>query len=100
MQRVEEKRVLIIFAITAIAWITRTQPFGGWTGLFNTPEIGDSTIALFMVVIMFIIPNGKGGKLLDGETAQGIPWGLLVLFGGGIALAKAFTASGLSETKV
>lgn len=96
--RIEEKRVLIIFAITAIAWITRTQPFGGWTGLFNTPEIGDSTIALFMVVIMFIIPNGKGGKLLDWETAQGIPWGLLVLFGGGIALAKAFSASGLSET--
>ncbi|MGK7876300.1 MAG: DASS family sodium-coupled anion symporter [Xenococcaceae cyanobacterium] len=96
--RREEKRVLIVFAMTAVAWVTRTQPFGGWTGLFGTPGVGDSTIALFMVVVMFIVPNGKGGKLLNWKTAEKIPWGLLILFGGGIAIANAFSASGLSES--
>ena len=45
---------------------------------------------------MFLVPNGKGGKLLDWETAANIPWGMLILFGGGIAIAKAFVVSGLS----
>jgi len=45
---------------------------------------------------MFLIPNGRGARLLDWETAAKIPWGMLILFGGGIALAKAFVASGLS----
>jgi sodium-dependent dicarboxylate transporter 2/3/5 len=45
---------------------------------------------------MFLIPNGKGERLLDWETATKIPWGMLILFGGGIAIAKAFIVSGLS----
>ncbi len=93
-----EKRVLIIFVITALAWSTRIEPFGGWSRLLGTPEVGDSTVALFMVVVMFILPDGQGGKLLDWETAERIPWGLLILFSGGIAIANAFSASGLSES--
>lgn len=93
---VAQKRVLIIFIITAIAWMTRTQPFGGWSGLLGTPGVGDSTVALLMVLVMFLVPDGKGGKLLDWETASGIPWGILLLFGGGIAIANAFSSSGLS----
>ena len=45
---------------------------------------------------MFLVPNGAGGRLLDWKTAAGIPWGILILFGSGIAIAKAFVASGLS----
>jgi sodium-dependent dicarboxylate transporter 2/3/5 len=46
---------------------------------------------------MFIVPNGKGGRLLDWDTAKSIPWGMLLLFAGGIAIAKGFVASGLSN---
>ncbi len=94
--RSEEKRTLIIFGLTALAWITRGAPFGGWSELFNTPIAGDSTVALAAVVIMFMTPNGKGGRILDWHTAKEIPWGMLLLFAGGIALAKGFAASGLS----
>jgi len=48
-------------------------------------------------VLMFIVPNGKGGRILDWDTAKSIPWGMLLLFAGGIAIAKGFVASGLSE---
>ncbi|GHF97688.1 SLC13 family permease [Thalassotalea marina] len=95
--REEEKRTLYVFGFAAVAWITRTQPFGGWSDWFNVPMAGDSTVALFAVVLMFLIPNGKGDKLLDWQSAVDIPWGMLLLFAGGIAIAKAFGASGLSE---
>lgn len=94
--RSEEKRTLIIFALTAIAWITRGAPFGGWSSLFDVSIAGDSTVALAAVVIMFMTPNGKGGRILDWNTAKEIPWGMLLLFAGGIAIAKGFSASGLS----
>ena len=94
--RVEEKRTLWIFGLTALAWITRGEPFGGWSSLLDIKIAGDSTVALFSVVIMFLVSNGKGGKLLDWDTAKTIPWGMLLLFAGGIAIAKGFTASGLS----
>jgi len=94
--RSEEKRTLIIFALTALAWITRGAPFGGWSSLFDVSIAGDSTVALAAVVIMFMTPNGKGGRILDWNTAKEIPWGMLLLFAGGIAIAKGFAASGLS----
>ncbi len=94
--RVEEKRTLWIFGLTALAWITRKDPFGGWSEWLNIPLAGDSTVALLAVVMMFIFPNGKGEKLLDWQTAKKIPWDMLLLFAGGIAIAKGFTASGLS----
>ena len=92
-----ERRVLAVFAITAIAWLTRTGPFGGWTAWFGLPATNDAMVALLAVVAMFLIPNGEKGRLLDWETANKIPWGMLLLFGAGIAIAKAFVASGLSE---
>jgi sodium-dependent dicarboxylate transporter 2/3/5 len=93
---VAERRVLVVFAITAVAWVTRSEPFGGWSGLIGAPGVGDSTIALAAVVAMFLVPDGRAGRLLDWESAAKIPWGLLLLFGGGIAIARAFGASGLS----
>ncbi len=93
-----EKRVVIVFAITALFWITRRQPFGGWSDLFGLEQTNDAMVALIAVVVMFLVPNGKGGKLLDWETAAQIPWGMLILFGAGISIASAFQSSGLSET--
>ncbi|AWB67137.1 sodium:dicarboxylate symporter [Saccharobesus litoralis] len=102
-----EKRVLFVFGLTAFAWIFRQAPYGGWTGLLDTKLIGDSTIALAAVVVFMLVPNGetqidkKGnqvqGRLLDWQTAANIPWGMLLLFAGGICIAKAFQASGLSQ---
>ena len=93
-----EIRVLAVFAATAFFWVTRKQPFGGWTELFGLSITNDAMVALLAVVVMFLVPDGKGARLLDWETAERIPWGMLVLFGAGISIATAFTASGLSET--
>ena len=86
-----EKIVLIIFAATAIAWVTR--------GLFwkdLAPFVGDHVIALVAVAALMILPSGKNReRLLDFKTASKIPWGVLVLIGGGLALASGFTATGL-----
>jgi sodium-dependent dicarboxylate transporter 2/3/5 len=93
-----EVRVLIVFALTAFLWVTRLQPLGGWSGLFELTGTNDSMVALLAVVVMFVVPDGKGEKLLDWETAAKIPWGMLILFGAGITIATAFTTSGLSQS--
>ena len=95
--RSEERRVLIIFALTALAWITLREPFGGWSGWLGVPSANYAAVALTAVVLMFVIPNGSGGKLLDWESASSIHWGVLLLFAGGIAIAKAFEVTGISE---
>ncbi len=94
--RPEEKRTLAVFVVTALLWITRREPFGGWSELLGLQAANDASVALLAVITMFVIPNGKGEKLLDWETASAIPWGALILFGGGVAIAAGFTASGLS----
>jgi len=99
-----EKRVMMVFAVTATAWITRKEPFGGWSSWLDLPAANDASVALIAVILMFVIPAGddnekhKGQKLLDWKTASTIPWGILLLFGGGITLAKAFGVSGLSTS--
>lgn len=95
--RPEEKRVLIIFGLTVLAWVTRLEPFGGWSLLFNLPGATDATVALTAVVFLFLAPNGRGGRLLDWDNAVKIPWGILILFAAGITLAHAFVESGLSR---
>ncbi len=109
--RIEESRTLIVFAVTALLWITRVQPLGGWTGMieslgasFGSSEMqgpltyaDDATVAILGALALFLIPNGKGERLLDWESAVRIPWGVLILFAGGICIATAFKSSGLSE---
>jgi sodium-dependent dicarboxylate transporter 2/3/5 len=96
-----QKRTLAVFGLAALAWITREVPYGGWSGLFNT-NMEDMSVAIAAVVLLFFIPSGerdgdqRGGRLLDWQTAASIPWGVLILFGGGIAIAGAFENSGLS----
>lgn len=91
-----EKRVLAVFAITALAWVLRKEPFGGWSALLGLPNANDAHVALLAVVAMFMIPDGQEGRLLDWETANKIPWGILLLYGGGLTIAAAFQSSGLS----
>jgi len=91
-----EKRVMFIFLLTATAWITRKEPFGGWSHWLDLPSANDASVALIAVILMFVVSDGKGKRLLDWKTAESIPWGVLLLFGGGITLAKAFGVSGLS----
>lgn len=99
-----QRRTLWVFAAAALAWITRSIPFGGWSGLWNTwlgvSQAGDTTVAIVAVIALFLIPksNGTGERLLDWTNAVQIPWGILLLFGGGIAIAKAFESSGLSSS--
>jgi len=101
----EEKVVLVIFVLLALTWLTRAGlDFGninipGWADLFKNPEyINDGTVAIFYAIILFIIPaKGKGlGRLMEWKTARGLPWNIVLLFGGGFALASGFKDSGLS----
>lgn len=94
---VKQKRVLMVFAITALLWMTRSEPFGGWQALTGLTTANDASVALLMCVLMFIIPDGEDGRLLNWESANDIPWGVLLLFAGGICIAKAFSASGFSQ---
>ena len=88
----EEKSVMIIFIATALAWITQSFVIKKYV-----PEIDDTIIAIIAAVTLFIIPNKKGDKkLLAWEDAVKLPWGILLLFGGGMALAKGFDSSGLA----
>ncbi|MGI9470715.1 MAG: SLC13 family permease [Rubripirellula sp.] len=95
--RYEEVATLIVFATTALFWVTRKGPFGGWSEWLGMPGANDASVALIAVVIMHLLPNGKGETLLTWEASLKIPWGVMILFGGGIAIAKAFVESGLSE---
>ncbi|MBE0364055.1 solute carrier family 13 (sodium-dependent dicarboxylate transporter), member 2/3/5 [Pseudoalteromonas ulvae UL12] len=92
-----EIRVLVIFTIVALLWVFRKEPFGGWSNALDLPQVGDSTVALFGVMLMAITSNGKGSKLLQWQHAKTIPWGMLLLFAGGICIASAFVSSGLSQ---
>jgi len=92
-----ERRVLVMFSITALFWMTRQEPFGGWSNLLGLPQANDASVALLAVVAMAMIPDGKGGRLLHWHSAVKIPWGVLILFGGGIAIASAFVETGLAD---
>ena len=109
--RKEEKRTMVVFFFTALAWMTRSAPFGGWksffgfisendVGLYNIlANANDASVAFIAVIILFCTPSGnkKNEKLLDWETANKIPWGLIILVGSGICLGTAISESGLSE---
>ncbi|MEM9942760.1 MAG: SLC13 family permease [Planctomycetota bacterium] len=97
-----ESRTVLVFAFTAFLWMTRVQPFGGWVYLVESigcPKkfVTDATVGLLGAIALFIVPNGNGDKLLDWKSAEKIPWGVLILFAGGITIAEAFKVSGLSE---
>jgi solute carrier family 13 (sodium-dependent dicarboxylate transporter), member 2/3/5 len=91
---IAERRVTTVFVVTAAAWIMgpllRKLP--------GLAEFNDTTIALLAGLFLFLIPNGtkEGGALLTGADLRRVPWDVLLLFGGGLALAEAIQGSGLS----
>jgi len=101
-----EKRVGIVFLMTAILWMTRrTINLGilqipGWSDMLGlTGFVDDGTVAIGTALLLFAIPSGSKSRrsLIDWETTRRLPWGILLLFGGGFALANAFRISGLAE---
>lgn len=88
----EEKTILVVFVLTALAWIFRSAFLKEWI-----PAMDDTIIAISAAVLLFILPSSKPGKpLLVWKDAVQLPWGILLLFGGGIAIAVAFQQSGLA----
>ena len=89
----EEKLILTVFIVTAFAWITRSfllQPI--------IPAIDDTIIGIMCGVTLFLLPSKtKGERLLTWEDTVRLPWGILLLFGGGMALALGFESSGLAK---
>lgn len=111
----EEKAVMVVFALTSFLWIFRSDLYlgslkiPGWSNLFSSAAfIDDSTVAVTMALILFLIPCGSseykhkphsGGFpfILDQHDITKIPWDIVLLFGGGFALAEGFVQSGLSK---
>lgn len=87
-----EKLVLAMFVLAAVSWISLPL-------IFEEPPISDEGIAMVVGLLLFLIPGGanRGVRLLDWKTAEKLPWGVLLLFGGGLALSAQFSESGLTE---
>jgi len=100
----EEKTILIVFVLTALAWITRNVQIDGVQyGLARViPNLDDTIIAIISALVLFILPSKKSTiknkiiKIIDWEDAMKLPWGILLLFGAGMALAQGFDSSGLA----
>jgi len=101
---VPEMRAAGIFALIALLWVTRLPVVSGleaigWPLLstYSGAQV-DMMIAIFGAVLMFLVPAGGGEKraVLNWEEAERLPWGVLILFGGGIALGNAVSRTGLS----
>jgi solute carrier family 13 (sodium-dependent dicarboxylate transporter), member 2/3/5 len=99
-----EKTTLVLCICTALLWIFRADinlgafTIPGWSNLFPQAKlINDATVAVFMAVLAFLLPAGDGKRLLEWEEFKRIPWDVLILFGGGFALADALESSGFSK---
>lgn len=90
-----EIRIGLVFALVALAWMMRPElaKLPGLAGL------SDPGIAIIGALLLFFVPSGRAPseKLINWETAQKIPWGIVVLFGGGLSLAAAMEATGLAQ---
>jgi len=97
-----ERVTSVVFAATALAWVLRGEKtFGSVTvpGIETyAPFVTDATIAMGAAALLFVLPVSwaRGTFALDWPTARKIPWGILVLFGGGLSLARAMDQSGLA----
>jgi len=100
----EQKIISIAFSSMALLWMFRSNinlgfiSIPGWSNIFANPKFfNDGTVAVAVALCLFIIPSSKGGKpLLDEQVFAKMPWHLILLFGGGFALASGFVESGLS----
>jgi sodium-dependent dicarboxylate transporter 2/3/5 len=99
-----EKTALVLCAATALLWIFRADirlgatTIQGWGSFFpNAKFISDATVAMAMAVLSFLLPAGGDQRLLEWEEFKRVPWDVLILFGGGFALADALESSGFSK---
>jgi sodium-dependent dicarboxylate transporter 2/3/5 len=102
----EQKVVLIVFIGLALLWLSRSDlEFGlftlpGWANLFPYPSyLNDGSVAIAMSILLFMIParTDRSTRIMDWDTTKRLPWNIVLLFGGGFALAKGFETSGLSQ---
>lgn len=111
----EERRVRGVFIAVALLWMTRKErllgaevDIFGWSHYLDllfiqfgaspiSSLIDDGTVSIAMALTLFVIPASAkvGGRLMDWEDTKNVPWGILLLFGGGLAIAKGFSTSGL-----
>jgi sodium-dependent dicarboxylate transporter 2/3/5 len=87
-----ERRLVPLFALAFLLWVT--QPLTEL--LLPAGALTDGTIAVFVALLLFIVPDGTGRPLLVWSEADRAPWGVIMMFGGGLALAAGMTASGLA----
>ncbi len=102
-----ERRAAILFGLTALAWVTRSgMDFGtvtlpGWSALLHDPSFAsDAVPAIAAAVVAAILPAAPGARrplITWAEIRTGVPWGVLILFGGGFALADAVHAAALDQ---
>ncbi|MEW4526886.1 SLC13 family permease [Maioricimonas sp. JC845] len=101
-----ERVVLVDFAILVVLWLFRNDltlgsvTIPGWSQLLAQPGfVNDGVVAVAAAIPLFLIPagTGDGRRILDWETASQLPWHIVLLFGGGFALARGFVESGLSD---
>ncbi len=102
----EEGLVLVHFVVLAFLWLTRgdviigASTLSGWgSRLGLTGYVDDGTVAMAVATSLFLVRSGRSpsGRLMDWHTAGKLPWHIILLFGGGFALAQGFTESGLSQ---
>jgi len=87
-----EKRLVPLVALAFVLWVTQT-----WTEpLLPEGGLTDGTIAIAVGLLLFVVPDGTGRPLLTWPEADRAPWGVIMMFGGGLALAAGMTASGLA----
>ncbi len=98
-----EKRVLFVFVLTALGWIFRRDLafdnfiIPGWGSLLGVADyVHDSTVAMFSAALLFMIPSKKSKPLLTWKQASSVPWGVVMIVGGGYAIAESFKATGLA----
>ncbi len=101
----QEKVVLVDFTLMALLWLTRkgltvgSFSLPGWARLLPHGDLlDDGTVGMAMALLLFVIPSRRapGERILDWKTARRLPWGIVLLFGGGFALAKGFVETGLA----
>ena len=100
----EEKIVLLLSVLMGLLWLFRldidlgAMTLPGWSSLWPVPDfIDDGTVAIAIALLLFIIPSRSvRGRMMNWETASKLNWGIVILFGGGFALAAGFKESGLS----
>jgi solute carrier family 13 (sodium-dependent dicarboxylate transporter), member 2/3/5 len=100
----EQKTVMLFFAVTVLLWFTRARitigefHIGGWEAWFPKGYIKDSTVAICTAICLFVLPSREKGKfILEWKDVKKLPFHIILLFGGGFALAEGIEVSGLGD---